>query len=383
MVGGRYVIGGLLGRGASGTVHAAQHAFTGAQVALKIIAPARGPADDDTRARFMREARVAGSLDHPGVVRIFDAGIDDGGSAFIAMERLHGVTLDRWCRDHQPSPREFVKLLARVADALAHAHENGLVHRDVKPGNVFVVPRADGGFCAKLLDFGLCRGGGDDRVTRTGFLVGTPYYMSPERALEGDDALTPAADVWSLGAMLYEGLSGRRPFEGDGPAQVLRATIQSEPAPLEGVHPTLVDIVGRCLRKDAARRPADGAALRALLQRCVIELDAAVDEVEPPAAEHPGAAVPDAMRLYCAPTDARMLLGPPPSRLMRWLLVALAACLVSMAPPLEPEPVIGQVALAPTFEWMGPPAPEPKASEPATKVRKRRRKPPKKTRRRR
>ncbi len=115
------------------------------------------------------------------------------------MERLRGTTFDQWVTHCRPSPRAIVELMLQIAEPLAYAHEQGLVHRDVKPANVFVIPPDDGGTDVKLLDFGLCRSDVADRVTRTGFLVGTPFYMSPERALEGDDGLVPtAAPSWSV-----------------------------------------------------------------------------------------------------------------------------------------------------------------------------------------
>lgn len=360
MVGGRYVLGRLLGRGASGSVHAAQHAFTGVQVALKLIAPARGPCDDNARGRFFREARIAGSLDHPGVVRVLDAGIDEAsGSAFIAMERLHGTTLGRWFEERRPGPRDIVEVMCRVTDALAHAHEKGLVHRDVKPGNVFVVPRDDGEYDVKLLDFGLCRGDGNDRVTRTGFLVGTPYYMSPERALEGDESLCPSADVWSVGAMLYEALSGAPPFPGQSPALILKATIEDPPAPLSGAHPAVSKLVFACLEKAPADRPPNGQALLERLVACGAAMDATVAvAVTPPpvavtpapVAVTPAPSVPDAMWLYCAPTDARALAPAPVSGLARALLGLFSVGLLSVHAPSPVAPDGGVAAAANAFE---------------------------------
>ncbi len=361
MIGGRYILGRLLGTGASGSVFVAQHAFTGADVALKIIAQAHGPDDDDARARFLREARVAGSLDHESIVRVFDAGLDDSGVAFLAMERLEGMTLEEWLEAHAPSQRELVELMVRVADALGHAHARGLVHRDVKPANVFVVPRPLNRYDLKLLDFGLCRAQTSDRVTRAGFLVGTPLYMSPERALEGEDALRPSADVWSVGAMMYQALTGRPPFSGDTAMEVLQAIVEREPDPLDedcpDVHPALVGLVARCLNKSPAERPADGRALNVLLRECAEQMDA---PTHAPAFAEPAMVLDpqstDSLRLYCMATDARMP-APPRARLLRRgraFLCALSLLLLSTHPsPTTAAPPVP----VPVFDWAGPPPP--------------------------
>jgi hypothetical protein len=270
----RYELGELLGSGAMGTVFAARHHLTGQAVALKII-PGHLAKHELSEARFRREVRVSARVDHPGITRVFDAGVDPkDGAFFIAMERLHGATL-RARVESDPELGLGVALgwLLEVLDALAAAHAVGVVHRDLKPDNVFLQRLEDGGERVKLLDFGVARDVHDASATRAESGVGTPHFMPPEQARDAR-SVGPAADIWAAGAMLYWLLSGRLPFEGEGAYDVVvRAMVEPHPPLPESAPSTLIELVDLCLAKNPSDRPVDAADLAARLQ-------AALDDAE-------------------------------------------------------------------------------------------------------
>ncbi len=215
---GYYRIDRLLGSGGMGAVHEATHAMTGRRVAVKTL---RAELADrpDLNARFFNEARTMSFLEHPGIVRVFDVGRTNDGTAYLVMELCVGPTLGERMRELLSLPAR-VGLLAPVADALAYAHSQGVIHRDLKPDNVIITDGPDGP-CPKVLDFGIAKvldgaiaAGSPFAVkTRTGTAMGTPLYMSPEQC-RGMGGITPATDVYSLGIMLYEAISGHVPFDG-------------------------------------------------------------------------------------------------------------------------------------------------------------------------
>jgi serine/threonine-protein kinase len=259
---GRFVVQEEIGRGSNGVVYAATDPVLGREVAIKAIpldaANSRG---DTSNALFLQEAKTAAGLNHPGIVTVFEAGQSDN-LAFIAMERLHGVDLHHWLADHRVmSPRSAAALVARVADALHFAHQRGLIHRDIKPSNIFLGP--DGK--PKLLDFGVALAHSTD--TPDGArprLIGTPNYMSPEQAR--GQPLDPRSDVFSLGAILYELLSGHGAFEGDSVETILGKVVRSNPPPLShwrpDMDPLMSTIVDRALAKEPSKRYPDAAQLR-------------------------------------------------------------------------------------------------------------------------
>jgi serine/threonine-protein kinase len=207
-------------------------------------------------------------LTHANTVRVYDYGRADDGSFFYVMEYLDGPTLDRLVREHGPlPPGRVVYLLRQLCGALAEAHAAGLVHRDLKPGNVVVARLGGVHDVAKLLDFGLVldesAADGEARLTRLGVVLGTPAYMAPEQA--AGELVDARGDVYGLGALAYHALAGRPPFEGKTVRQVLAAH-QTEPVPpLESVPPDLAAVVARCLAKDPAERyPTVGDLDRAL-----------------------------------------------------------------------------------------------------------------------
>ncbi|HEU5293720.1 MAG TPA: serine/threonine-protein kinase [Burkholderiaceae bacterium] len=261
-----YRIGRLMGRGAASQVFLAQDRRNGRWVALKVLELGVGvatPQWHDALERFRREATVLHALQHPGIVAVLDAGPSEGG-AWMAMEAVGGCDLTRYTRAARLLPPPLVaRIGARLAEALAYAHGRGVVHRDVKPANVLVDWTTD---AVKLSDFGLARSS-EHTQTRSGVTLGSPDYMAPEQLAGG--AVGPAADVYGLGATLFELLVGRRPHQADNLGELLRA-VAAEPAPsLAWLRPdldsALCDAVMPLLTKDQAKRPSDAAQVAARL----------------------------------------------------------------------------------------------------------------------
>lgn len=257
----RYRLGPRLGEGGGSQVFEAEDLRTGQRVAVKLI---QLPADlpDAQRQewvrRLHREAELARKLDHPDIVAIIEAGLQ-GRQAWLAMERIRGVDLSRYTQRHLLLPENLVlRIGARVAAALAHAHARGVVHRDLKPANVLVNLAAGQ---VKLADFGVARDD-DASVTRTGMTLGTPAYMAPE-LLAGAPA-GAATDAYALGVMLFELLAGRRPHQAATLGELLQATANQPPASLARLRPDLpasaVASVEQLLARQPADRPADLAA---------------------------------------------------------------------------------------------------------------------------
>src|SRR6478736_9628142 len=213
---GRYRLGQRLGAGGFGTVYAATDERLQRAVAVKVIPS--GGSSDPTRAQ--REALAAGRLDHPGIVAIFDAGQDEQ-ARYLVSELVHGRTVDDLSAEGVLSDRDVLRIGLALCGALAHAHERGVVHRDVKPQNVIVpdAPRSAAGV-AKLADFGVAHLAGDEPLTRTGDVVGTLAYMAPEQA--AGQRVDERADLYSLALVLYEALAGLNPVRARSPAATAR-----------------------------------------------------------------------------------------------------------------------------------------------------------------
>ena len=256
----RYELAGVIGRGGMGTVYRATDLILDRTVAVKVLPAELAEGDASHVERFQREARAAASLAHPGVVAVYDTGEDDA-TRFIVMECVNGRSLSQVLRDEAPlDPERAVGIAARVADALAAAHAGGIVHRDIKPGNVMV---ADDG-AVKVLDFGLARARDATALTQSATVLGTAGYLSPEQAL-GKRA-DERADVYSLGCLLYALLAGRPPFTGDSAAAVLNQHANSRPqrpsAHNRRVPPALDALVLQMLAKSPAARPQSAIEVR-------------------------------------------------------------------------------------------------------------------------
>jgi eukaryotic-like serine/threonine-protein kinase len=258
---GKYDVVRVLGSGAMGVVYEGVDPVIGRKVAIKTIrfevltAPFER---DDAQKRFLREAQAAGSLSHPSIVTIYEVG-EENGLAYIAMEHIDGQSLESLLAGHTRLPLDrIVALVTQIADALDYAHRHGIVHRDIKPGNILV--DVDGR--ARIVDFGIARVASSS-LTQTNAVLGTPYYMSPEQV--AGRTVDHRADLFSLGAVLYEMLTLAKPFPGDGLTTVIYRIVNEDPrSPREfdqNLPRGLDTIVATALAKDPARRYQSGRAL--------------------------------------------------------------------------------------------------------------------------
>jgi hypothetical protein len=288
----RYELGQVLGQGGMARVHQGLDRQLGRQVAIKVLAP---PFDRDREfvERFRREARAAAGLSHPNIVAVFDSGSDDG-THFIVTELVEGETLaDRLRRDGPMPPADAVAVAVDIARALAAAHTRGLIHRDIKPGNVMLLP--DGR--VKVVDFGIARAAGSDTLTNTGVVLGSTAYLSPEQA--GGQPVDERADLYSLGCVLYEMLTGHVPFRADTPIATMYRHVNEDappPSTIAPVQPELEDVVLLCLEKDPKRRFASAAELEAALLAVPLAQGGDTMRLETAAAETQPVATASAIR---------------------------------------------------------------------------------------
>lgn len=271
-----------LGQGGMGSVWLAEHLSLGTEVAVKFIRPERAAADPSLVQRFDNEAKAAARLGSDHVVRIQDYGLaDDGTTPYLVMERLSGRSLDAVLDERQRlPPTEVVRIVCDVAEALDAAHALGIVHRDIKPQNIFLTERDGEPGPVKVLDFGVAKvvseAGvpGASALTATGTVIGSPPYMSPEQ-LEGRRDVDERADLWSLGVVAYQALTGRLPFEGDSFVRVGAAVLRGRYVPVtqrrEGLPTALDHWFAKCLCVDVAGRFATARALAAALGEIAVE----------------------------------------------------------------------------------------------------------------
>ncbi len=272
-----YEIHSVLGQGAMGVVYKAYDPFLDRFAAVKVMTS--GELDDQLRARFFREGRSAAKLNHPNIVIIYQMD-EDRSRPFIAMEYVEGEDLKTLIKKRTLIPfRQKLDLIIQVCHGLHYAHINGVVHRDIKPGNIRVTP--DGK--ARILDFGLARLGSSE-MTRTGVLMGTPYYMSPEQ-VKGVRDLDGRTDLFSLGVILYELISYQRPFEADTPTSVCYKIVSEPHAPLSEIlfhcPPDLVQIIDCALSKERERRFANCQEFAEALERFKLRLPGEGEALRP------------------------------------------------------------------------------------------------------
>jgi serine/threonine-protein kinase len=243
-VDGRYLVRSLLGEGGMGLVFEAEHLKIGRAVALKVLHERQARNKSAVR-RFYREARAAAAIGHPNICEVYDFGTLVDGRPYLVMERLHGETLaERIGRDAVLQFDEAIDILTQVLSGLAAAHEKGIVHRDIKPENVFLAQRANAAPMVKLLDFGISkvfapeRKGDEMDLTRPGMVMGTPHYMSPEQA-RGERDLDARVDLYACGVILYEALTGCRPFTAPNYDALLLQILSARPRPARELRPAL------------------------------------------------------------------------------------------------------------------------------------------------
>ncbi|HEY1051453.1 MAG TPA: serine/threonine-protein kinase [Prosthecobacter sp.] len=255
---GDYMLLDEIARGAMGVVYRARQVSLDRIVALKMLRETAYLAGEDGMRRLRAEATAAASLDHPNILPIYEVGVHEG-QWYFSMKLIKGGTLQFRLAEYQADARKAVALMAKVARAVQCAHEQGILHRDLKPGNILVDSRGE----PHITDFGLARRiGGDGSLSMNGQILGTPHYMAPEQARGVVKDLTPAADIYSLGAMLYELLAGRRAFAGEDIIALLKQVAEAEPPPLPAtVDPALAAIVMKAMAKSPAERHATAGQL--------------------------------------------------------------------------------------------------------------------------
>jgi serine/threonine-protein kinase len=266
-IGGKYFVRDILGVGGMGTVFDAVHLTVGRPVAIKVLRPIHARARDAVE-RFHREARAAARIGHPNVCAIHDLGTLEDGRPYLVMERLVGETLAHRIAESGWLPYdEVIDILIQTLSALAAAHDRHVIHRDIKPDNVFLAGRSGCLPLVKLLDFGISKtvgpkppGAEETDLTRAGMVMGTPHYMSPEQA-RGDRNIDERVDVYACGVVLYEALTGQRPFTAASQSAVLRSVLQDEPLPLHELRRALPSafepVVRKAMHRDRAKRFAN------------------------------------------------------------------------------------------------------------------------------
>ena len=262
---GRYRLLEVIGQGGMAVVYRAQDEMLQRDVAVKVLRPAFA-SDEAFIERFRREARNAASLHDPTIVTIHDTGVDAVGGDFIVMSLVEGPDLQRVLARDGPLPVGFaVRIGIETAKALQVAHEHGIVHRDIKPGNILIGPDGD----ARVADFGIARAAADIGATTSGAILGSAQYASPEQV--SGELVSPQSDIYSLGIVLYEALTGVRPFDGPNQAAVALERLRVSPRPLREVRPdlpaSLDAIVMRALERDPAARYPSAAEFAGELER--------------------------------------------------------------------------------------------------------------------
>jgi predicted Ser/Thr protein kinase len=300
-----------LGRGAMGEVFLARDPSIGRELAIKTILPGLGTAAD-LKQRFEREAKAAGTLAHPNIVTVYEYG-DDQGVLFLAMEYVNGEDLHELLSRKALEPSEILEVIAQVCEGLHHAHKHGVIHRDVKPSNVMVT-REDGEIQAKVMDFGVAKATSTE-MTQTGQVVGTLAYMAPEYLRSGKAG--PQSDLFSVGVMLFEALSGQKPFAGETTGAMVYNIIHDEARPLDveglrGVSPSVRLIAERALAKDPGHRFSSGVEFAKALR----------------AAKDPNWSSPDDDRTVALPRARTASVGKAGHSRAPWIVASVAILVV-------------------------------------------------------
>jgi serine/threonine protein kinase len=322
---GRYQVEDVLGGGGMALVYRARDEELDRPVAIKLLADNLA-ADEAFRKRFLREARLAAQLAHPNVVQVYDSGEADG-RPYIVMEYVEGETLaELLSRRGRVPPAEAVELALQVCSGLEHAHRAGLIHRDIKPQNLLI--RGDG--TVKIVDFGIARSARGTRLTETGSVLGTAAYLAPEQA--AGEEVTPAADVYAVGVVLYELLAGRTPHTAESLTQFLVSGHDQSIPELRELAPevpeALEDVVMRCLARIPEYRPPSAGALAASLSATSGELPTAAVSRDEDTAEAPTRLAAPAGTRVAATSETAVR---PAARRPRTAALAIGAVALALA----------------------------------------------------
>ena len=332
---GKYRLDAPLGSGGTGRVYLARQLSLGRVVAIKVMRPELDP-DGEQRfeERFFREASMAGALQHPNVVTVHDFGRTADGLCFIVMELLGGLSMKELLRGGPMELGRCVGLFEQVVRGLRHAHKAGLIHRDMKPGNIQILPGDEGLDHVKILDFGLVKGEGDVAITHHGTFLGTPHYAPPEQVR--GESTTPRSDLYSVGVMMYRALTGKLPFGGETAVAVAMAHVReayppmAERAPAARVPAEVEAVVRRCMAKEPADRYPDADALLIdlihLRRRYAPDQPSVVGSAaisEAAAVRAPPAASPPVVEPAASPSPAPAPAPAPPRRAGLWIAALL------------------------------------------------------------
>ena len=352
---GSYRLISRLGAGGMGEVWRAEDTRLLRPVAIKILSE-KIANDPEWKARFLREARTVAQMNHPNIATIYSIE-QEGDTLFIAMELVEGESLAAVLARGPLPPKEAVRIVGRVAEALAEAHEKGVVHRDVKPDNIIVAKRT-----VKVLDFGIAKqtnpGSMDSRtLTQGGMIVGTPYYMSPEQAL--GRAVDARSDIFSLGVVMYEAIAGKRPFDGESITETMMNIIMHEPTDIAALCPTapkeIADVVRLALQKKPEGRYSSAGEMIDALSRISFE-PRPVTPPPPRKSDAPTVAIHPAVAPKSAPVPAAV----PPSRLSPATHTPAPPAMPATPPPATARPA----GPAPQQQPRPVPAPAPTPAPP-------------------
>ena len=330
-----------LGDGGMGAVYKAEHVVLGTPYAVKLLHQAL----QDTRniERFRREALVCSQLCHPNIVFVTDFGVHERLGIYMVMELLEGVTLEAYCQSQgQLGIWRMVHIAEQLCEGISAAHERGLIHRDMKPENIFLVPRSGERHQVKILDFGIVRlNNNAEKLTQAGAALGTPVYMAPEQ-IRGSDKINHSADLYSMGTIMYEMLAGVPPFMDDHQLNILRMHMAEDAAPLSSHRPVLkgtrlAKLVHAMLEKQPTARPASALVVLQQLDEALVEL-----QERGLASAMPEASIGrSSSQSFAAPSEPQKIMGiyvqelrakMPDSRLSQ--AIAQAPQLVNLEPPL-------------------------------------------------
>lgn len=374
VIGEKYELVRQLGRGGMGAVYEARHVGTLKRCAVKLLLKAELAADAEVHKRFFREARASGLIESEHVVAAYDSGIDALGRVYYVMECLQGEDLAQRLQRGPLRPSAAIKLALQASTGLASAHALGVVHRDIKPANLFLAAQSNHDLKVKILDFGVAKvkmevfGESADSYTRGGSLLGTPQYMSPEQ-MKRASAINESADVWSLGVVMYECLTGKLPWGnvesiGELLAAILTAEVPSAQDQAPWVQPELAAIVSRALSRDLGHRLQNAAELRNALLALTSDVRLTARDLEPLSDEERSNVAPRIALADTVPigesssnlpvvTSTRAIHAPPRKRSLVAVALAAAAVTTAAAWALRPPPQ-GVVAQARPVESPSP-----------------------------